>query len=68
MENEILVDIQAKAIFALMAKLGLTEITFTDADVKAAPTLLGIEGYEVELIYDFSPSEGTLKLKMEEPE
>lgn len=68
MEQDQLQDLQVKAISALMAKLGVTEITLTDADVRAVRTMLGIEDDEIEMVYHYRPFEGSLTLKMSAPE
>jgi hypothetical protein len=68
MDNKMLMDLQVKAIGALMAKLGVTEITLVDKDVQEVPRLLGIESDEIEISYTYSPNEGMLKLTMIIPE
>ena len=68
MNKEMLIDLQVKAISALMAKLGMTEITLTDEDVQAAPKLLGIDDDEIEMAYSYRPHAGFLTLTMSKPE
>ena len=64
MDSEMLADLQVKVIAALMTKLGLTEITLMDDDVKAAMILIGSENEEIQIAYNYRPYDGMLSLKM----
>lgn len=68
MDNERTMNLQAKALAALMTKMRKTEIVLTDEDMEAVVEFLGCGNDEVEISYSYNPKAGLLKLKISAPE
>lgn len=68
MDNERTLNLQAKAIAALMTKMQKKEITLTDEDMRDVADFVGCADDEVQISYSYNPKAGLLNMKISAPE